>query len=181
MSTPYLAQIQIFAFGFAPRYYALCQGQILPINQNTALFALIGTTYGGNGQTTFALPDLRGRVPFQFSPQYPEGSIGSGGDEALTLGIPQMPQHNHFLMTDSTTTSGTTNAPNSLEVLGSASGAIVPNGSFTATIYGTRAPTSALNNNAIGPQGASQPHSNLMPYLPINYSIALAGIFPSRP
>lgn len=176
MSSPYVGQIQIFAFGFAPQNCALCQGQILPINQNTALFSILGTYYGGNGQNTFALPDLRGRVPFQFG-SLPIGAVG--GTETVTLIPGQMPVHTHTLMADSTADSGTKNAPANNEVLGVSAGTIEGGGTFDVTIYGTSNPTGQLDPNAIAPVGGA-PHNNMMPYLTINYSIALFGIFPSR-
>lgn len=169
MSEPYLGQIQLFSFPFAPKGYLRCDGQLLSIAQNQALFSILGTNYGGDGRTTFALPDLRGRAPFQYDNQFPLGA--RGGQETHTLISPEMPQHNHMLLTDATT-AGTSNVntPASNTVFGQSS---------PATIYGSPA-SSSLDPTAVGANGGSQPHNNLMPYLAINYSIATQGLFPSR-
>lgn len=181
MSTPYVGQIQMFAFPFAPKGYALCQGQFMAISQNQTLFKILGTLYGGNGESTFGLPDMRGRLPLQTTKGFPQGVIGAGGAEIHILSLPELGQHNHPLMTDSTTVNGTVNAPAATEVLGIASGVQQPAGTFTVGIYGTAAPTVTLDANAIGPSGGGQPHANMMPYLTINYSIALGGLVPPHP
>jgi microcystin-dependent protein len=170
MSEPFIGQVMMIGFTFAPRGWALCDGQILPIAQNTALFSLLGTTYGGNGTTTFALPDLRGRVPIHagqgpgLSP-YTLGQVG--GAEQVTLLANQMPAHNHSL--------SATNAEASLTL---------PGGQLLAqsreVTYGSGAPV-AMNPQSIGQAGGSQPHENRQPYLTINFIIALEGIYPSRP
>lgn len=178
MAQPFIGQIQMFAFPFAPQGYALCQAQLLSIAQNQSLFKILGTRYGGDGKNTFRLPDLRGRVPFQTDKTYPEGLAGAGGTESHTLKLGEMAAHSHSLMTDATTVNGTVNAPAPGVVLGNASGTLQPSGSFNVAIYGTAAPTGQLNPNAIGPSGGSQPHSNMMPYITINYSIALGGLLP---
>ncbi len=167
---PFVGEIGIVAFNFAPRGWALCNGQILPIAQYTALFSLLGTTYGGNGFTTFALPDLRGRVPIHFGqgPGLSNYNLGqTGGTETETLSLSQMPLHNHQHMVD--LGNGVSDDPNGRLVAKNAAG--IPQ-------YGVNA-TATLAPGAIGPVGGSQPHNNLQPYLTLNFIIALQGIFPS--
>lgn len=173
MSSPFLGQISIVAFNFAPRGWALCNGQLLPINQNQALFALLGTQYGGNGQTTFALPDLRGRTPVHMGAGAGVNTqIGeSGGSEAVTLGLQNLPAHQHQLR-------AVTDFANAA-VPGGALPAARPRGG--ATIYGPAGSTNtALHAESVAVTGASQPHSNLQPHLALNFVIALQGIFPSQ-
>ncbi len=173
----YLAQIIMFAGNFAPRSWAFCQGQILSIAQNTALFSLLGTTYGGNGQTTFALPDLQGRVPVGTGqgPGLSNIVLGEvGGTSTTTLSINNMPQHNHSLVVNvavSDTTAGSTEGDG--KILGAPASNI-----FTA-------PGNASGNmggvtNTVGIAGGSQPFNNMQPYLGMNYVICLEGIYPSR-
>jgi microcystin-dependent protein len=172
----YIAEIRLFAGNFAPRGWAFCAGQILSIAQNTALFALLGTTYGGNGQTTFALPDLRGRVaigPGQ-GPGLPAYQLGEmAGEPTHTLIITEMPAHNHQAQA-----SGVSDGGNS----GSPGGGTWASSSNRDGIYSNAAPNSpmASGNIAIGIAGGSQPHNNMQPYLGMNYIICLEGIFPSR-
>ena len=169
MSEPFIAEIIMFAGNFAPRGWAFCSGQILAIAQNTALFSLLGTTYGGNGQTTFALPDLRGRVPmhpFQGPGLSPRNLGEMGGTETVTLITTQMPAHNH-----AAACSG--NDAN----LGLAEGNFL---ATTATNTYASTGGSALNAATIGSAGGSQPHNNLQPFLCVNFIIAIQGIFPSR-
>jgi len=174
MAEPFLGQIIQTGFNFPPRGYALCDGQLLPIAQNTALFSLLGTTFGGDGKTTFALPDLRGRAPVHQGqgPGLTNRVMGeSSGSETVTLVSSQMPMHNHLVMVN--------NNP---------SGQGTPNGNFLGgssdpTVFAFYAPTSdgsALAPTALATAGGSQPHENMQPYLVISFSIALAGIFPSR-
>lgn len=168
MSEQYLSEIRIFSFDFAPKGWAQCNGQILSIAQNQALFALFGTIYGGNGVTTFALPDLRGRVPLHFGQlqggsSYTQGQ--TGGSASVTLSISTMPQHTHLVNANS---NGNVNA--------GASNA-VPGGG--ASGYGS-SPDTAMNPAMIGSNGSSQAHNNTQPYLVVNFCIALVGIFPSR-
>jgi len=165
MSEPYLGQISIFAFDFPPKGWAQCNGQSLPINQNQALFSLLGTTYGGNGQTTFALPDLRGRVSMHLGEGHSQGE--RAGQESVTLTAAEMPQHTHAAF--SNTAPGTATSPSANFWARDSGGNAV-----YSTVGGT-----LLNANAITSVGGSQPHSNLAPLLTVNYCIALQGIFPS--
>ena len=165
MSEPFIAEIRMVAFTFAPRGWALCDGQLLPINQNQALFSILGTTYGGNGTTTFALPDLRGR-----SPVHPgsENSLGGlGGEENHTLFSTEMPGHTHQAAGDAASASVSTPTGN----VWAASG----NNPFSSS-----APDTTMNPASVGVTGGSQPHANQQPYLVVNFVIALVGIFPSR-
>jgi microcystin-dependent protein len=161
---PFLSEIRIFSFNFAPKGWALCNGQLLPINQNQALFSLLGTTYGGNGQTNFALPDLRGRVPMHNGDGLTLGQIG--GQEAHTIILSEMPTHTHQMK-------GSADSPS---VAPPTNNFWSSNTSFTP--YGTTADT-AMSPTAIGNTGGSQPHENRSPFLTLNCSIALQGIFPS--
>lgn len=179
MSTPFIGQIRVFAFAFAPRDHALCQGQLLAMTQNQALFSLLGTAYGGNGQTTFALPDLRGRIPLGRGGNYGWGTVG--GEETHVLGVQEIPNHTHSLVTDGNDKSGTEKAPSPDALLAATSGVQDPNKAFNINIYADNAsPTGTLDKNAIAPFGNSEAHDNRMPYVTINYSIALFGLFPSR-
>jgi len=176
MSEPFIGQIQSFGFNFAPRGWALCNGQLLPIQQNTALFSLIGTTYGGNGTTNFQLPNLQGRLPMHQGngPGLTPRVIGeTAGSENQTLLISNMPMHNHPL--NAATQAATTEKP---------AGSFLAQANDPATgnpisIYGPTADTT-LNATAIGAAGSSIPFSIMPPFLVINFCIALNGIFPSR-
>lgn len=165
MGEPFLAEVKIVSFNFAPRGWAFCNGQLLPINQNQALFSLLGTTYGGDGRTTFALPDLRGRTPIHTGVMHNLGE--RGGETAHTLSQSELPTHVHMI-------SGTTAMPNSI----SASGAVT--GRPRASIYRAPDGLTALTPATVTSVGGSQPHNNLQPYLVLNFCIALQGIFPSR-
>jgi microcystin-dependent protein len=170
MAEPFLSEIRIFSFNFAPKGWALCNGQFLPINQNQALFALLGTTYGGNGQTTFALPDLRGRVPIHMGNGHTLGE--AAGSEAVTITQQTMTQHSHFLnATNNAATSPDPHIPAAgTYVLGEAvSNAFAAPGNFVA-----------MNAQMVSSVGGSQPHTNQQPLLVLNFCIALQGIFPSR-
>lgn len=164
MAEPFLSEIRIFSFNFAPKGWALCNGQLLPINQNQALFSLLGTTYGGNGQTTFALPDLRGRVPQHLGDGFTLGQ--RSGEEHHTVTISELPTHQHLLQ--GTTVNGTTPVPGG-NVLAAA-----------ANLYAAPTALTALDPSGVTPVGGSQPHDNMQPYLVLNFCIALQGIFPAR-
>ena len=177
MSDPYIAEIRAFSFGYAPRGWALCQGQILPIQQNTALFSLLGTTYGGNGTTTFGLPDLRGRVPVGAGAgpglsQWNQGQLS--GTENVTLTSFEIPAHNHPLAAN--TGNATSNNPSNAVP---ARGRAVVNGT-TAALPMYQTPGSQVAMASPDPVGSGQPHENRMPSLAIYSGIALSGIFPSR-
>lgn len=172
MSEPFLGQIQIFPYNFAPRGWAFCNGQIMPIAQNTALFSLLGTTYGGNGQTTFALPDLRGRFPNSSGqgPGLSNYSLGEvGGSENETLTINNMPAHNH---------------PYSPLANNSEAGQAKPANRFMgkadSAVYANTQDGTAMGLQSTNLTGGSQPFPLMNPYLTLNYCIALEGIFPSR-
>jgi len=176
MSTPFLAQIEIFSFNFAPKGWALCNGQLLPISQNQALFSLLGTTYGGDGRVNFALPDLRSRVPISMGGGFTLGE--RGGEEAHTIIQSEMPQHMHSLAAN--TGDGNTATPASNTNLAKAVASANPGGSFTMQMYGPAAPATTMAPQTITATGGSQAHTNLMPYLCLNMCIALQGIFPSQ-
>lgn len=180
MSEPYLSMIEAFGFDFAPRGWALCAGQSLPINQNAALFSLLGTTYGGNGVTTFNLPDLRGRIALGFGQgpglsSYPQGA--PGGEEAHQLLAAEVPPHAHTLNATNNGQANGTNVPSSAVMMGS--GYAIESGNPVENIYSNAAPTIAMAAGAVGTVGGA-PHENRMPFLTINYCIALLGIFPTR-
>jgi microcystin-dependent protein len=173
MSEPFLGEIRMFGGNFAPRGWAFCNGQLLSIASNTALFALLGTTYGGDGRVTFALPNLQGRMPMHWgngaglSPKV----IGeSAGAETVTLLATQMPAHTHAARANSA--SGNTNSPVG-KVWSKDAG-------VQSATYSGNAPNADMAANAIGTAGGSQPHPNMPPYLAVSFIIALQGIFPSR-
>jgi len=177
MAEPFIGQIIMFGGNFAIRGWALCDGQLLPISQYTALFSLLGTTFGGDGRATFALPDLRGRVPLHFGqgPGLSQYQLGqTGGAEQVTLNAAQIPAHNH------PATANALNGPGNSNV---AAGNVWAKdlGTQSAT-YSNAAPNAAMSPNAltVGNAGGSQPHTNVQPYLCINFLIALEGIYPSR-
>jgi microcystin-dependent protein len=166
VSAPFLAEIRINSFNFAPQGYALCNGQLLPINQNQALFSLLGTQYGGNGQTNFALPNLRGRTPIHVGNGHLQGE--SAGAEAHTLTLPEIPTHSHVL--NASANAATAAAPSATRVLAQSVG---------AQLYGAAAGLVAMDPASISNVGGSQAHENRQPYLVLNFCIALQGIFPS--
>jgi microcystin-dependent protein len=174
MSDPFVAEIRTFPFNFAPKGWAFCDGQLLPISQNTALFSLLGTTYGGDGKSTFGLPNMQGNAPMHpgQGPGLSDHFLGeSGGSDTVTLLSSEMPQHTHFLVGDNQDPADTS-APNPTTVFAQSTGAFA---------YVT--PTPPLKQmafNAITPTGGSLPHNNLMPYLTLNFCIALQGVFPAR-
>ena len=172
MSEPFIGEIRLFPYTFAPRGWAPCDGRLLPIAQHTALFALLGTTYGGNGQVNFALPDLRGRVAVSsgqgpgLSPYFPGEA---GGAEQVTLKSAQMPSHSHRMAVNAT--SSTADSPDDRFL-----GRTPKDSTYAASTDGRR-----LNPDAITRSGRSQPHENRPPHLVLTYCIALEGIFPSQP
>jgi microcystin-dependent protein len=171
MADPFLSEIRIVSFNYAPQGWAFCNGQFLPINQNQALFSLLGTTYGGNGQTTFALPDLRGRVPIHFGNGFNLGQVG--GEQAHTLSINELPAHTHNVNAAAPANSGSN--------VNNPSGNFLSN-SAPAEIYhsGAGAPgVSTLVAGTIANTGGSQAHLNMQPFLTLTFMIALQGIFPS--
>jgi microcystin-dependent protein len=171
MAQAYISEIRIFAFPFAPKYWALCNGQTLAISQNQALFSLLGTTFGGNGTTTFQLPNLQGRVPMHWGNYIGGGNytLGqNGGQEAHTLTIPEMPQHLHQVIASTVDATDGAPSPTLLWAKGASQNAF------------STAADSYQNPAAIKTAGSNQPHENRAPYLTVNFCICLNGIFPSR-
>jgi microcystin-dependent protein len=168
MAQPYVGEIRMFAGNFAPAGWMFCEGQLLPISENETLFQLIGTTYGGDGESTFALPDLRGRVPIHQG----NGFIlaETGGAEEITLTVQQITAHSHPFM--ATTNPASTAVPGGSVTLAVASTA-------TITPYGKDNPSTTMSAQMIGAVGGSQPHTNFQPYLCVDFIISLFGIFPS--
>lgn len=164
MSEPFVGEIRLFANNYAPQGWMFCEGQILPINTNQALYAILGNVYGGNGVTTFALPDYRGRVPVHVSPTIPLGT--AQGEAAHTLTIHEMPQHTHQV-------SGSSNLASAPSPAGNVWAA-------ANNVYTPAAALSTMDPASIGAAGGSQPHNNMQPYQVLNYAIAVVGIFPSR-
>ena len=167
---PFLGEIRFFAGNYAPRGWAFCDGQLLPVSQYSALFSILGTTYGGDGRTTFALPDMRGRSPLHSGsgagPGLSPHRLGDkSGSETNTLNVNQLPSHNHTL--NGSSASATSNVPTSRVVA-------------SANIYSSDAPNTTMDAASIGQTGGSQPVNNMQPYLGLSCIIALQGIFPSR-
>jgi len=167
MAEPFLGEIKLVPYTFAPRGWAMCDGQLLPINQNQGLFALLGTMYGGNGQTNFALPNAQGRTLVGVGNGFSQGQVG--GEQAHTLLVSEIPAHNHSVATGGVGTS--TDATGNL--LGAPVVATMPQ-----KMYGTTA--NVASGPMLAPAGGNQPHDNMQPYLTLSYVIALIGIFPSR-
>jgi microcystin-dependent protein len=165
MAEPFLGEVRIMSFNYPPRGWAFCNGQLLPINQNQALFSLLGTMYGGNGQTTFALPNFQGRLPVHLGSGLTQGQ--AGGEVSHTLTTTEMPAHSHLARAGS----GVAN-----QLTGAAG--LWANGGQPA--YSSAAPNAAMRADAVTSVGGSQPHNNMSPYLVLNFCIALSGIFPSR-
>ena len=177
MSEPFFGEIRIFPMQYAPKGWAQCNGQTLLINQNQALFSLLGTTYGGNGQTTFALPDLRGCTPIHFGNSFTQGQ--KGGSTSVTLNQSQMPAHTHLPYAKNAI--GNANQASASVVLAQAVAAQQNGSTVAVNMYGSGAAfDKTLNPGAISSVGGSQPHNNMMPYLVLNFCIALQGIFPTR-
>ena len=171
MSTPFLGEIKIISWNYAPKGWALCNGQFLPINQNQALFSILGTTYGGNGQMTFALPDFRGRIPIHMGDGFILGQ--AGGQEFHTVTMSEMPAHNHFVNASSQQADSAfiqSASPASQNIFGTVAGGI----------YGPIAALTTMNPATITNVGGSQAHENRQPFTVLNFIIALQGIFPSR-
>ena len=169
MTEPFLSEIRIMSFNFAPRGWTLCNGQLLPINQNQALFSLLGTTYGGDGRVNFALPDLRSRVPIHMGVgNGVEFTLGErGGEEYHTLNQSEMPQHIHFVQASSLPATTSNPTVNYWANSGKA-------------VYSGASPNAAMAPQAIGNTGGIQAHTNMSPFLVLNFCIALQGIFPSQ-
>jgi microcystin-dependent protein len=166
MAEPFLSEIRLMSFGFAPKGWAQCNGQLLPINQNQALFSLLGTTFGGDGRVNFALPDFRGRVGIEVGNGHTLGE--RGGEQAHTLSVAELPTHTHTLQAASG--AGTTAIPGAGVVLSS---------SANYEAYRTPSSLTTLTPSTVGNAGGSQAHLNMQPFLTINFCIALQGIFPS--
>ena len=171
MAEPFLSEIRIFSFNFPPKGWAFCNGQLLPINQNQALFSLLGTVYGGNGQTNFGLPNLQGKAPNSFGAGFNLGQ--TGGEMAHTITMSEMPQHLHTTTSNLAVTGQATNATQGSP----ASNFWANNGK---AIYSTSQPDATMSPAAVTNIGGSQPHQNMQPYLVLNFCIALQGIFPSQ-
>lgn len=171
MADPFVAEIRIFPFNFAPQGWAWCDGQLLPLSQNTALFSLLGTTYGGDGKSTFALPDLQGRAPMHpgQGPGLSLHDLGeTGGSETVTLLESEIPAHSHGMSVSSQL--GLENQVNNqLFAMGDGINLYAPTNSLTS-----------MSNQALAPTGGDQPHNNLQPYLTFHFCIALQGVFPPR-
>lgn len=170
---PFVAEIRIFPFNFAPRGWAWCDGQLLPLSQNTALFSLLGTTYGGNGKSNFALPDLQGRAPMHpgQGPGLSLHDLGeTGGSETVSLLESEIPSHPHGLMGSSSPADSPTPADGAFARVTGATPYLPPAG----------APLSGMSPNALAPAGGDQPHNNMQPYLTFYFCIALQGVFPPR-
>lgn len=171
MAQPYVGEIRMFAGNFPPAGWMFCEGQLLPISENDTLFNLIGTTYGGDGQSTFALPDLRSRVPIHMGTGAGLSTrilAETGGVEQVTLTLQQIPSHTHQAVANS---AGASESPNG-NVWATATGAVLP--------YGAGPGNATMNINTLLPAGGSQPHDNMIPYLCVSFIISLFGVFPSQ-
>ena len=171
MADPFVAEIRIFPFNFAPTAWAFCDGQIMPISQNTALFSLLGTNYGGNGQTTFALPNLQGRAPMHpgQGPGLSLHDLGeTGGSDTVALIASEMPAHSHALL--ASTSPASSRNPSDAAIARSRG----------ANAYGPASNLVTMNAQSLTPAGGGQPHNNLQPYLTLSFCIALQGVFPPR-
>ncbi len=176
MSNPFLAEIRIFPFNFAPKGWAFCDGQLLPLSQNTALFSLLGTTYGGDGKSNFALPNMQGNAPMHpgQGPGLSLHDLGeTGGSDTVSLLESEIPSHTHTLRGDNQDP-GDTAAPDPTTVFAQSTGA------FSYVVPPPNPPMVQMSGNAIAPTGGDQPHNNLQPYLTLNFCIALQGVYPPR-
>jgi microcystin-dependent protein len=180
MSSPFVAEIRIFPFNFAPKGWAMCNGQLMPISQNTALFSLLGTNFGGDGKSTFGLPNFQGSVPIGWGqgPGLTDRFIGeSGGETTVTLLQSEIPSHSHTVV--ATTTTGTTATANGNQLALASAGGSKQSAGSVANFYSSAAPNTVLAPNALGLTGGN-PHNNMMPYVGLNFCIALQGVFPAR-
>ncbi|HYA98182.1 MAG TPA: tail fiber protein [Methylomirabilota bacterium] len=166
MSSPFVGEIRMFAGNFAPAGWAFCDGSLIPISENETLFQLIGTTYGGDGENTFALPDLRGRVPVHVGPGFALGQ--AGGAETVTLTVSQIPAHAH--VPQCSAGAGSQQSPG---------GAMWASPSV-GTIYSSASPSLAMDPAGVGPGGGSQPHDNMIPFLAVNFILSQFGVFPTQ-
>jgi microcystin-dependent protein len=167
MSEPFLSEIKIMSFNFPPKGWAMCNGQLLPINQNQALFSLLGTTYGGDGRVNFGLPNLQGRTPIHMGNGHTLGEIG--GEQAHTLSISELPTHTHTA--SAANVPATSNAPSNARMIAQSVG---------ANMYGAASNLGTMSTQALATVGTSQAHLNTQPYLTLTFCIALQGIFPSQ-
>src|SRR5262249_16649384 len=178
MSEPFLGEIKIISWNFPPKGWTFCNGQLLPINQNQALFSILGTTYGGNGQTTFGLPNLQGRMPTHVGSGIVLGE--KGGETAHTLNISELAAHNHLVQGISGAANSNTPDPAGKVLAQSAGSGGSPVQPFGANIYASGNPNNVMNPGCIANTGGNQPHENMSPYLVLNFIIALQSIFPSQ-
>jgi microcystin-dependent protein len=167
MSEPFLSEIKIMSFGFPPKGWAVCNGQLMPINQNQALFALLGTTYGGDGRVNFALPDLQARTPIHVGSGYTLGQ--RSGEQAHTLSMAELPGHTHSA--NAANVPATSNAPSNARMISQSQG---------ANLYSAASNLQAMAPQALANVGGSQAHQNMQPFLTLSFCIALQGIFPSQ-
>jgi microcystin-dependent protein len=168
MSTPFLGQLMLASWNYANKGFAMCNGQLLSIQQNQALFSLFGTTYGGDGRVNFGLPNLQGRTPMSFGNSFTQGQIG--GTESVTLTSQEVPLHTHQLQ--ATTTAANLSKPPTNNLLAATAGAV--------TLYAAASSLQPMNPSTISTAGSSQPHENRQPFLVMNWLVALSGLFPSR-
>jgi microcystin-dependent protein len=168
VAEPFLSEIRVMSFEFAPNGWALCNGQLLPINQNQALFSLLGTTFGGDGRVNFALPDMRARTPIHVGSGHTLGE--RGGEPAHTVSIAELPQHAHLANATTAQAAANTNSPTNTRV---------PAQSNFSNLYASSSNFQAMAANALGNVGGSQAHLNMQPFLTLSFCIALQGIFPS--
>jgi len=181
MANPFVAEIRIFPFNFAPLGWAFCDGQLLPLSQNTALFSLLGTTYGGDGKSNFALPNLQGRTPMFYGqgPGLGLYDIGeAAGSDTVTLLTSELPSHSHTV--NATTVQGTVADPNNAMLSEGNWSNQGNSGAVNYYIADTATPQTTMNPGMVGVAGSSFPHNNMMPYLTLNFCIALQGVFPPR-
>jgi microcystin-dependent protein len=180
MSEPFLSEIKLVSFNFPPKGWTFCNGQLLPINQNQALFSLLGTTYGGDGRVTFGLPNLQGRVPIHQGSGFTLGEVG--GSTSVTLNIAQLAAHNHGALGNNTnglqSVAGVT--PDNTKAIAQALVSLQNNQTTPAQMYGTGPQDRVMGPSSIANAGGNQAHNNMMPYLALTFIIALQGIFPSQ-